>query len=150
MTILKKYLFSLPSIAIVLFMTSCNNVVNKDCYQYIDNNVVNKDCYQYIDSTSAHTLMWKVENAEKTEIAYVLGTMHLQHKSFLENVEGWDSVFNSCDAVCIESFMGAKMKSSDNSQMMEELMPNDTTYEDILGEKTKALRPYVTDWKYRP
>lgn len=137
MTILKKCLFLLPSIAIVLFMTSCNHVVNKDSYQYID-------------LTSAHTLMWKVENAEKKEIAYVFGTMHLQHKSFFENIEGWDSVFNSCDAVCIESFFGAKMTSSDNSQMMEELMPNDTTYEDILGEKTKALRPYVTDWKYRP
>ena len=32
-------------------MTSCNHVVNKDSYQYID-------------PTSAHTLMWKVENAE--------------------------------------------------------------------------------------
>ena len=62
--------------------------------------------------------MWKVENAEKKEIAYVFGTMHLQHKSFLENIEGWDSVFNSCDAVCIEGFFGAKMTSSDNSQMM--------------------------------
>lgn len=71
MTILKKCLFLLPSIAIVLFMTSCNHVVNKDSYQYID-------------PTSAHTLMWKVENAEKKEIAYVFGTMHLQHKSFLK------------------------------------------------------------------
>ena len=52
MTILKKNMFLLPSIAIILFMTSCNHVVNKDSYQYID-------------STSAHTLMWKVENAEK-------------------------------------------------------------------------------------
>ena len=34
MTILKKCLFLLPSIAIVLFMTSCNHVVNKDSYQY--------------------------------------------------------------------------------------------------------------------
>lgn len=135
MTIYNKCLFSLPFVAIFLFMTSCNDAVNN---------------YQYIDPTSAHTLMWKVEDSEKKNVSYLLGTMHLQHGSFLKTIEGWDSVFNSCDAVCIESFFGAKMTSSDNSQIKETLMPKDTTYEDILGEKTKVLLPYVTDWKYRP
>lgn len=65
MTILKKCLFLLPSVAIILFMTSCNHVVNKDSYQYID-------------PTSAHTLMWKVENAEKKEIAYVPALLALR------------------------------------------------------------------------
>ena len=87
MTIYNKCLFSLPFVAIFLFMTSCNDAVNN---------------YQYIDPTSAHTLMWKVEDSEKKNVSYLLGTMHLQHGSFLKTIEGWDSVFNSCDAVCID------------------------------------------------
>lgn len=116
-------------------MTSCNDAVNN---------------YQYIDPTSAHTLMWKVEDSEKKNVSYLLGTMHLQHGSFLKTIEGWDSVFNSCDAVCIEGYLVPQTRRSNNSQIKETLMPKDTTYEDILGEKTKVLLPYVTDWKYRP
>lgn len=135
MTIYNKCLFSLPFVAIFLFMTSCKDDVNN---------------YQYIDPTSAHTLMWKVEDSEKKNVSYLLGTMHLQHGSFLKTIEGWDSVFNSCDAVCIEGYLVPQTRRSNNSQIKETLMPKDTTYEDILGEKTKVLLPYVTDWKYRP
>ena len=134
-----KTLHSTIGISLLIILTSCNTASRNDNYQYVS-------------PASEHTIIWKIEGNGMTETSYILGTMHSQHASFLDNIEGWDSIFDKCKTICVESLilpMGATSGKS-SSSVTDCLMPADTTYEDILGDDIEDILPYAADLKYRP